>query len=761
MSNDFAYVGKRLPRSDGVEKATGAAKFTADIDLPGMMIGKVLRSPYAHAKIVNVDTCVAKKLPGVKAVITFADVPKKPFNPSVFAMMRPGGLKTEIRDQYVLSDKARFVGDAIAAVAAISRGVAEEAIGLIKVEYQQLPAVLDLFEALKPGAAKVHDFAEGNLASHVPYAFPIGNVEKGLREADYVIEDTYSVSKQKHCQLEPTACVASYEPSGRLTVWSPHQLQHSARTRIAEIFDIPEGNIRWFTPAVGGAFGGRLSLTNEPICIALTMATCRPVKLDDTREEDFIAHESRHPFIEKAKIGFKKDGTLTALHTEWLGDVGAYFTQSSTVASVGMRDFLGLYRCPNLDGETKLVYTNTPMSGGMRGYGNPEAMFALEQIIDAAAKTIGMDPINFRLKNLKNVGEPSSSPTVLIDICSLDECLKIGAEKIGWKEKHGKQREGRKRRGVGVACCTHASGGAPGLLEHSSVFMNFNAGGSVNVIVSPCEMGQGILGVLAQIVAEELGLKIEDVHMVTGDTDATMYDIGSHASRTTYVLGNAVISAAKEVKAQILERAAKTLGAPPEELTVKHGSVYLTKKPEKGVSVAEVCKNAIYNFEGQCHDISGKCSYIPGQSRPFQAVFAEVEVDTETGEIKVLKIIITQDSGRAINPMNVEGQLEGGAAQGVGYALFEDFVVDMKSGVTISDSFATYKIPTALDLPEIEVVLVEKDIPSGPFGARGVGEMGSVCTAPAIANAIYDAVGVRYKDLPITPEKILKALRAK
>jgi len=761
MGQELSVVGKRLPRLDGAEKATGAAKFTGDIELSGMLIGRVLKSPHPHAKIVKIDTFKAKKLPGVEAVITFEDVPQKPFNLSLFAMLRASGIESETRDQYVLSDKARFVGDWIAAVAATDIYIAEEALDLIEVEYEELPAVFDPIEAMKPDAPRIHEHAKGNIAARIPYAYPEGDVEKGFKEADYVIEDTFCTTKQKYGQMEPTACVASFDTDGKLTVWSPHQLMHIARRRISDIFDIPEGMVRWITPTVGGAFGGKLSLTNEPICIALAKKTGKPVKLQDTREEDFVAHESRHPFIQTAKLGVKRDGTITAMQAKWIGDAGAYFTQSGTVSVVGMRNFMGLYRCPNRAGEIEIVYTNTPTSGGMRGYGNPQAMFALEQLIDMTAEKLGMDPIEFRLKNLKGVGEPSSSPSVLIDSCVLDECIKIGAERIGWKEKRGRGKEGRMRRGVGMACCTHASGAAPGLLEHSNAFIKFNADGSANVVVSPCEMGQGILGVLAQIAAEELGLDIEDIHIVTGDTDVTMFDIGSHASRSAYVIGNAVLKAAQEAKGQLLERAAKALEVSAEELDTKDKRVYVKAAPEKGISIAEICRNAIYNFEGECLNISGKCSFIPGQSRPFQAVFAEVEVDTDTGGVKLLKMLVAQDSGRAINPMNVEGQLEGGAAQGIGYALTEDFAVAMNTGATLTDSFATYKIPTVLDLPEIEVIIVEKPVASGPFGARGVGELGANTIAPAIANAIYDAVGVRIKELPITPEKILKALQTK
>jgi len=761
MSQDLSVVGKRLSRVEGADKASGAAKYTGDIKLPGMLIGKVLRSPRPHAKILKIDISKAKNLPGVEAVITSDDVPREAFNANALSMLGTSGIMGELRDQHVLNDMVRYVGDAVAAVAAVDESTAEEALGLIEVEYEELPAVFDPLDAIKPDAPKVHDYAERNIAHHVPFPFPTGDVEKSFQEADHVVEGTFRTSKQKNCQLEPTTCVASFGPSGRLTVWSPCQIMHVARRKIADIFDIPEGMIRWLTPHIGGSFGARLSLTNEPICVALARKTGKPVRLEDTREEDLIVRASRTPFIQAGKLGMKKDGTITALQTKLIANAGAYFTHSGGETSLNIRAFMGLYRCPNMAGEADIVYTNTPASGGYRGYGGPQAMFALEQLIDMAAAKIGMDPVEFRLKNIKGTGEPSSWPSIAIENSALDECIKIGAERIGWKEKKVGGKEGVRRRGVGMACGTHVSNAGHILLEHSNAFIKFNADGSANLVVSPCEMGQGILTALAQIAAEELGLRIEDIHVVTGDTDITQFDIGSHASRSTYVIGNTVLKAAQEAKSQLLEWAAKRLGVSAGQLDIKDRRIYVKTAPEKGISITELAKDAIYDSRGECLNFSGRCSLEPGQSHTFQAVFVEVEVDTETGQVEVLKMVIAVDCGRAINPINVEGQIEGAALQGIGYALTEDFVVNTDNGVLMTDNFTTYKIPTTLNLPDIKVILVEQPVPSGPFGAKGVGELGCFGIDPAIANAIYDAVGIRVKELPITPEKILCALKAK
>ncbi len=762
MTKELSVVGKRLPRPDAPAKATGGARYTVDIKLTGMLVGKVLRSPYPHANILKIDKSEAEKLPGVEAVITVEDVPKKRFNSYLSDLLvADATVKGDKQDEHVLSDKARYVGDAIAAVAAVNEEKAEDALKLIKVEYEELPAVFNPVEAMRPEAPKIHDFDEGNVI-HKSYPLYQGDMEKGFQEADYVVEATFQTTKQKHCPMEPSACVASFDASGRVTIWSGCQMPHIGRRKIADIFDIPEGKIRWLTPPASGGFGSASSVRAEPICVALAQKSGKPVKLEYTREEEFVATISRQPVAQAGKIGVKKDGTITALQTKLILNGGAYFSHSRSSAMVSMNMFFALYRCPNIAAEADIVYTNSPVAGEMRGYGNPQAMFVLEQLVDMVAEKLRMDPVEFRLKNYKGVGEPSWMPTIPITSCALEECLELGAEKIGWKEKRARKKEGMVRRGVGVAINAHVSGAAPLLLEHSSVFIKLNEDGSANLVVGVGETGQGILGGLAQIAAEELGLRYEDIHVVAGDTDITMFDVGSHASRSAYVTGNAVLLAAREAKERLLKRAAKMLELSPDELDVRESQVYIKAAPKKGLSVAEIARDAIYNFRQDCLQISGTSSFEPkGSPPPFQAVFAEVEVDTETGEVRVLKIVIAHDIGRAINPATVEGQLEGGVMQGIGYTLIEDFIVDTGTGVTITDNFTTYKIPAALDAPEIEIILVEKPDPTGPFGAKSVGETAMISIAPAIANAIYDAVGVRITELPITPEKVLTALREK
>ena len=459
-----------------------------------------------------------------------------------------------------------------------------------------------------------------------------------------------------------------------------------------------------------------------------------------------------------------EDCAITALEQRILSDSGAYFSHSGTISAVNMQSTLGVMRSPVIAGKATIVYTNNPTSSGMRGYGNPEGSFILQQAIDVAAEKCGMDPVEFRLKNIKGVGECSMWEPVCLESCALEQCITQGAERIGWEKKWqgwGSKKEGRYRRGIGMSIMTHASGAGGFLLEHSTAIIKLHEDGSAQLTVSPCEMGQGILGALSQIAAEAIGLRYEDIHVITGDTDVTLFDIGTHASRSTYAMGNAALDAGRKVKAMILERAARAWETTPDALDIREGRVYLKADPAKTVSVGEIASGGMYEYgmEGQHISATGKHQAVT-HSPNFQAGFAEIEVDVETGVIKVLKYVVAHDIGRAINPLTVEACLEGGAYQGLGYALTEDLAIDERTGKVLTDSFATYKMLSTLDMPEVEVILVEEPDPNGPFGAKGVGETGITNVAPSIANALYDAVGIRIHSLPMTPEKVLEALQS-
>jgi xanthine dehydrogenase molybdenum-binding subunit len=759
MVQELSVVGKRVPRWGAQDKTTGTAQYVVDIELPGMLVGKVLASPHPHARIIKIDKSKAEKLPGVEAVLTFEDIPKKLFTPNRHDLIlyHP---ENERKDMYVISEKARFVGDRVAAVAAVDAATAQKALELIEVKYEVLPAVLDPVEAMKPGAPRVHDFAPNNISLHVNFPGSRGDAEKGFREAECVIEETFRTSKQLVSQLEPCACVASSGPDGRLTIWSPGQNAFLQRRKVAEIFGMPEGMIRWITPHVGGSFGKFGALSVEPICAALAKKAGKPVKIEYSREEDFCRTETRQTYVATAKMGVKKDGTITALQEKLIVDGGAYFSRNSTTTMVNMGAFTGLYRCPNVAAEADCVYTNVLTTGGIRGYGNSEAMSVLEHLMDKAAKEIGMDPIELRIRNIKRVGDPDNKGLPM-ETCTLEELMKLGAEKIGWAKKRAQKKEnGTKRYGIGMAIMMDVSGAHPSCIQHRNALIKFNEDGSASLIVTAYDMGQNLSGTCAQIAAEVLGIRYEDIHIVNGDTDSTMFDTGIGASAGLYQVGHAVMNAAQEAKRRLLDRAGKRLGVAFDELEIKDGRIYIKSDSRRGISVAEVTKQAIYDFEGGHLNISGKGSFSPTQNPPpFAAVFAEVEVDIETAEVKILKILYVNDSGRVINPTTVEGQVEGGIAQGVGYCLTEDCVINRETGVLESDNFTTYKIPSTLDMPEIEVILYEEPVPSGPFGAKGVGHGTTIAVNPAIANAIYDAVGVFITDMPATPEKIWGALK--
>ncbi len=764
MSAGFSSVGKPLPRPDVAAKATGAALFGADITLPGMLHGRILTSPHAHARIRSIDTSKARALPGVAAVITYEDVPKRAFTRSVMAEgLPPFAYEGENLDQFILSDKARYVGDWIAAAAAVDVYTAERALDLIEVEYEMLPAVFDPEDAVQPEAPVVHDGWKGNVAAVIDHPFNRGDLEEALAASAHVAEFSGRNSRQKQAHLEPDVAVASWDSAGRLTVWSPCQNAHLAKKAMGRrVFDIGEGNVRWITPAVGGGFGARLSFGVEPVAAMLARVAGRPVKVAVTREEDFNGWNSRTEQRQTIRAAVGEDGTINGLEQEVLSDAGAYFSHSGTISAVNMQSTLGLMRSPVIRGKATMVYTNNPTASGMRGYGNPEGSFVFQQALDIAAEKCGMDPVEFRLKNIRGVGEPSMWEPQTITTCALPECIRRGAEAIGWKDKWqgwGTAKEGRRRRGVGMSVMTHASGAGGFLLEHSTAMMKLNEDGSAQLSVSPCEMGQGILGTLAQIAAEGAGLRFEDIRIVTGDTDTTLFDIGTHASRSTYAIGNAVLDAATQVRAIVLERAARLLGLIPEELDIGGSRVFAKADPGTEVSVAEVAHQGIYEYGTDARHIMATGKHQSVRHCPnFQAGFAEIEVDVETGVITVIKLVLAHDIGRAINPLTVEGCLQGGAAQGLGYALTEDLAIDPRTGRVVSDSFATYKMLSAPDMPEVEVILVEEPDPTGPFGAKGVGETGITNVAPAIANALYDATGIRLHSLPLTPEKVLEAL---
>ncbi len=795
MSERFSVVGTRIAQPDAPAKATGEAKFAGDIQMPGTLVAKVLRSPYPHALVKGVDTSAACALPGVIAVLTPDDIGEwNTFDRGMKDQPLVSGYRVP-PEEGVVNRHARHYGDAVAAVAAVDEHTAEEALALLQVEYEQLPFVLDAESALQPGAPQISAEAPGNIAKHFDYLFPEGDVDAALAEADLVVEGTFKLPKQEHCTQETAACLAYVDAAGRVNVWSQSQLAHLARRELAHIFKIPVRKIRVLTPFIGGSFGQRGALGAEPIAVAFALRTRRPVKLVFSREENFIGLESRTGFDKiDVQMGFKRDGTLTAIKTDMLGRLGGYMGCGPMASAIGMGLVMGHYRCPNRAGKADMVLTNTPMAGAMRGFGNEVMSFCTEQLMDEAAERLALDPVDIRHKNAKQTGDIAAFGLNL-ESSYLDDCLRLGAERFGWQKKRGARNDaahgaataggsaeaaagpgpggppsagtaagsvrgpGRIRRGYGMCTMSHCNGAAPLYLEHSNALVKFNEDGSVDLTVHPAPVGSSIWGALTQITAEELGIRAEDINIVTGDTDVTLFEYGSDASRSTYAICGAAMRAAAQAKEQLLAHAAEMLGAELDCLDIKDGRVYNTMKPEVGCSVGEVCYDAIYTFGGDAQNFSGKQSFEPVWNSPiYGAYFAEVEVDTLTGRVRVPRFLVAMDCGTAINPTAVEGQLEGGLQQGLGYALTENYQIDPKTGVVQTTNYDSYKVPGTLDMPQSEIIIVDKPDPKGPFGAKGVGEPGMVGIAPAIANAVYDAVGVRLRELPMTPERVLAAL---
>lgn len=763
----YAVIGQRVPRVDAREKVSGRAVYTGDITMPHMLVGKVLRSPYAHANIVRLDTSKARALPGVKAVLTYEDTPKIPWNSAGFPPS-PGAILME--DQFILTDKVRYVGDGIAAIAAVDEETANRALELIEVDYEILPALMDVEQAMAEGAPLIHA-SEKNIMAHMPVV--IGNVEEGFAEADYVFEERYYVPKVYQVSMEPCGVsLAAPDMDNRVTIWTSTQMPHLVRGITAHALGLNIGQVRIIKPAVGGAFGSRLGVVNEPIAALLALKTGRPVMLKYSREESFLATESRHPITMILKTGVKNDGTFTARQMTAYIDGGAYVTHTPSFAGPVAGWFLAMYKSPNIKVDNFSVYTNSTQCGAFRGYGNPQVVFAVESQIDDIAAKLGMDPLEIRLKNHPCAGEVWTWSNWIIESCGLEEAIAKGAKAINWAEKRknegyrsgadaqGTGNPAAKKRGVGMGYMMHVSGARPMLHETSAAVLKINEDGSANLIYSNSDCGQGSGTALTQIAAEELGIPYENVLITkAADTDVAGFDIGSHASRQAYSGGNVVKKAALAAKQKMLAMAAEILQVPATELVVRDGHIF-TQNSDKSISVAEVSHQAHFGAHG--HQIIGVASEEPAGNPPvYAAQFAEVEVDTETGVIEVLKVVAAHDVGTAINPAVVEGQIEGAVQQGIGYALIEEYRYNSQTGQPLNPNFSDYKILTSVDMPQVETILVEASCETGPFGAKSVGESGLVATAAAIANAVYDAIGIRFKELPITPEKVLAALQAR
>src|SRR5512139_940004 len=754
----LSSVGKRIPKRDAVDKVTGRAAYIQDLKVPGMLYGKILRSQYPHARIVRIDTSKAKKLLGVRAVITAEDVPQ----------IRYGFIK----DQPVLkSGKVRSYRDELAAVAATDPDIAEEALHLIEVEYEALPGVFDPIEAMKPDAPLIHEENKSNILK-IPWKLVAGDVEEARKGSAFVAEDRFELTWVTPCCLGTAGIIADFDLRNNLKTYRNTQIPSFAQRDYKDalrVMGLPDAKVRIIKPTIGGGFGSKLDTYGiEYIAILLAFVTRKPVKIQKTREEEFRFTSTRQPAIVRIAQGCDKEGKLTFRDISMILDNGAYTSWGATTPSVMMMPISSLYKVPNVRYEAKCVYTNNTWSQAMRGYGNPQATFAIESNIEQLAEASGIDPLEFRMRNANEPGEVTPQ-RFKITTCALKECIQEVSKRLDWaNKKKGPKVEGR---GLGMASLIHVGGGARVYKSDGcGTIIKMDDFGTVNVFAGATDMGQGSDTVIAQIVAEELGVRVEDVVMTHTDTDICPWDVGAHASRTTFVDGNSAKGAAKKVKDQLLQVAAKSMGESPENLDIRDRTVFSKKDPEKKSPLGKILSAAHYTAGGSM--IMAEYFYDPTNEnldREFKGNLSvtyaygthgvEVEVDKETGQVKILRYIAAHDVGKAINPMLLEGQVYGGATMGIGYALTERLI--LKDGKVMNPNFLDYKMLTARDVPKIEPIVIETDDPFGPFGAKGIGEPGLVPTAPAIANAIYDAVGVRIKDLPITPEKVLRALKEK
>ena len=754
-------VGKKTRRVDGLSLAKGKAVFADDMPKKDYLYAKILHSPIAHGKIVSIDKSKALALDGIEIILTHED-----FTPHYFTTAGQGYPEPSPRDTSMFNKTMRFVGDRVAVVAGESLEVVEEALALINVEYEELPTIFDMGDSIdndtvihpgKDGFSFLHD-ASRNIAANI--SEELGDVQKGFNDSDYVFEGTYFTPYAQQCSIEPHITLTWLDENDRLIIRTATQVPYHVRRVVAEILDIPVRKIRVIKPRIGGGFGGKQEILNEEVCSAVTLNTGKPCRLEYTREEEFYAARSRHPQKVTYKIGLNKDLMMQSIDMEILQNCGGYGPHALTVMSVSASKTLALYRAPNVRIQANAVYTNLPPAGAYRGYGAPQGYFALESLMDEIAEQLNVDPIELRKKNYfregedvpiaKVLGEGREGFPVILQSNGIDACIDRGRELIDWDTLKNEKKSGIFRRGVGMATVAQASGIAG--IDMGSVFIKMNEDGSFNLNMGATDLGTGSDTALAQIAAEVLDVPVDKMIVISSDTDTTPFDTGAYASSTTYVTGAAVKKAAEDVLSQILEQGKKLLEV--DEVTIENNQVVSTDG--QSISYQDICTKSFYtDHQTQIQAVASKVSY--DSPPPYNATFADVIVDTETGFVKVNKIVSITDSGQIINPQMSEGQAEGAIPQSLGMTLTEHMIFDDK-GRPINTDFENYHIYTSIDMPEIIAEFVHTDEPTGPYGAKAVAEIPINGPAPAVANAIYNACGVRIRECPITPEKVLNGI---
>jgi 4-hydroxybenzoyl-CoA reductase alpha subunit len=756
----LAVIGQRLPKVDAWAKVTGETCFADDLTLPRMAYAKLLRAQHPHALIRRIDTTRAAALPGVYAVITGRDFPP----------VRFGIMPVSQDEEPLCVEKVRFVGDPVAAVAAVDEETAEAAARMIEVEYDPLDSLMSMEAALREGTHRIHEYGDGHNI-HKLVSLEFGDVDEGFREADLVREDVFFFEGNTHLPMEQHAAVAQWTPDGKLTLWSSTQTPHYVHRALGKVLEMPTSHIRVIATPNGGGFGGKSDPFSHEMAVArLAQITRRPVKTTLTREEVFYTHRGRHPVLMWVRSGVRKDGEILALHFRTWLDGGAYgsYGVASTFYTGALQTVT--YRIARYKFEGCRVFTNKPPCGPKRGHGTPQPRFALEVHLDRIAEELGLDPAEMRRRTVV----PEHQKTVnhlTVTTCGLTECIDRVVEASGWREKFQKLPPGR---GIGIAASAYLTGAGLPIywndMPHSGAMVKIDRGGGVAVFCGSIDIGQGSDSILAYIVAEVLGIRPEDVRVVTADTDLTPVDLGSYSSRVTLMTGNAARAAAEKLRSQVIAAAARKLEVPPESLEARDRRIFLWDDPATGLGFDEAVRLA----EAAHGTLVASGSYTPPRraakfkgsgvgltpAYSYSACVVELKVDQETGDVRVDHVWIAHDGGTAINPLLVEGQVEGSIYMGLGEALMEESAFRVH-GLHKTPSLLEYKSPTTLETPEITTILVQTNDAEGPFGAKEAGQGPLLPVIPAVANAVYDAVGVRIDEVPITPEKILKALDQK
>lgn len=750
-------IGQRVKKPDAPDKATGKTRYINDMVLPQMLIGKVLFARRPHARIVRIDTTAAAQLPGVHAVLTGADAAGLAFG--------------FVRDNAPLKDRVRCEHDEIAAVAAETEEIALQALALIEVEYEDLPGVFTPEDGAREDAPRIHENFPGNKSLH--FAFKHGDLAAAEAASDFVVDNVFRPHYVTHCCMGTSCAIADFDHKGKLTIWTQTQYPYNYKMDLAPALGMAPGDIRVIQPPVGGAFGSKLDVyPYEPIAALLAKKTGRPVKVIYSREDEFRASPTRQSAIIHMRTGCTRDGTLTFRSADVLLDNGAYTSWGPTIPVIMMRTTSGHYRVPVVDFKAQAIYTNNPYAGSFRGYGNVQTTWATAQQMDMLADMLDMEPLAFHLKNAQRSGETTPQKSFLRE-CALVECLQTAADASDYSRKRReyaalRDAPGRYKKGIGLASSIHNAGGAK---IHKSdgigTILKVDDYARVTVISGASEIGQGIDAVITLITAEELGVPLEHVTLVNNDSDIAPWDVGVHASRTTFIAGNGTRRAARKARAQILAGAEKLLGEPAAGLTLRAGAVVRVQDGKEIIKLDRLLRQMHFQAEPELVMVT---DYYEPKSEPEGAAhasdhsaayshavhIAEITVDTLTGEIKVDKVTVAQDVGRVINRMGLEGQIEGGLAIGLGYALSEDMRIEQ--GHLRNACFRDYKLITAPEMPPVEMHLIESDCAEGPYGAKGISELPTIVIAPAIANALANATGVRIFTPPMSPEKVARAI---